>query len=190
MGNLWNSHGLIPPILPNVRPVSPQRSPYIMPIDIFVQCFSFTPTRCNLLIGLLNYRELLYNAGISNGFQWINGSFVERTEERQKRDPNDIDCVTFFYPPDTKSQKEFVDSNQLLFDHDIIKDTYFIDSYYVALPTCTDKQLIEETCYWYSLWSHNKDYVWKGFIEIPLNESADHSAKEIVDSLNSEAPNE
>lgn len=190
MGSLWNSHGLIPPVLPNVPSVSEQRSPYIMPIDIFVQFFGFTHTRRNLLTGLLKYRALLYSTGISNGFQWINGSFVENTEERQKREPNDIDCVTFFYPPTTKSQKEFADSNQLLFNHDKIKDIYFIDSYYVTLPTCTEKQLIDSTCYWYSLWSHNKDYVWKGFIEIPLNESVDHSAQEILASLNSETPNE
>ena len=34
--------------------------------------------------------------GIGSGFQWLDGSFLENVEMTEKRDPGDLDLVTFF----------------------------------------------------------------------------------------------
>lgn len=187
MPAIWDSRGLIPPISPD-SPAGPIRSPYLMTIEEFVRTFGFSLERCELLTGLLAYRKMVYGAGIVDGFQWLNGSFVTCTEMRQKRPPNDIDCVTFFKIPGGYSQKEFVEQHLALFDNLAIKQQYKVDSYWVGIESGQEVDLIRSVCYWYGLWSHNTDYVWKGFIEVPLN-PVDDEAVPLPVSLTPEAGN-
>ena len=72
----WELH-----VIPPVRPVPPEeqdlpenRSPYEATLLQLVERFVTTPERVKLLHDLMDYREALYGVGVTEGFQWINGS--------------------------------------------------------------------------------------------------------------------
>ena len=104
----WDWNGLIPPI----RPGTPEeeetapftRSPYEAELEQLVDRFLVSPERAMLIGGFLDYRAALHQIGITKGFQWVNGSFVEEVEdwEENPHAPNDIDVVTFYYPSDAE----------------------------------------------------------------------------------------
>jgi hypothetical protein len=65
----------------------------------FVDRFSSSPERIAILHSLLQFREELYKSGITSGFQWLDGSFMENIETLESRPPNDMDVVTFYHLP-------------------------------------------------------------------------------------------
>ncbi len=162
----WNSEGVLPPI-DSADPTSASRSPYQVALADFVLHFGTSEPRCAILDGLLRYRAALHAAGLVEGFQWINGSFLEHVEVVLNRPPNDVDVVTFYRLPAGATQKGIRDIAPDLFDHDSVKQEFRIDGYLVHLDQ-TPKALVERSAYWYSLWSHRRDRTWKGFIEIGL----------------------
>jgi hypothetical protein len=76
----WNISAVLPPIRPGAAGHSPDRSPYKASLSEVVERFAKTPARLEILRGLLNYRAELRKRGISTGFQWLNGSFMEHKE--------------------------------------------------------------------------------------------------------------
>lgn len=172
---MWNIHGVIDPI---TNEVSADRSPYEINILEFVQKFSFSNERIAILRKFLSYRNLMYQVGISFGFQWINGSFTENIEVLKKRPPNDIDVVSFIVEPiDPPSEIN------LLLDDGYIKQEYQVDGYFVGLND-DPSELVRRTAYWYSLWSHQRDtLIWKGFFQIALSQDDDLRAVQYLDSL-------
>jgi hypothetical protein len=55
--------------------------------------------------------------GLDNGFQWIDGSFVEDVEKSRGRAPGDVDIVTFAHRPASVADfKAFLNQNSMLFD--------------------------------------------------------------------------
>src|SRR5690606_22603416 len=95
--------------------------------------FSFSKTRQTILKGLLDYRKALYEAKIVNGFQWVDGSFMEDVETLENRAPNDLDVVTFFCLPNDESQESLYKQCAYLFDNDAVKDEFCIDGYVFPL---------------------------------------------------------
>ena len=79
----WNDSGLLPPFLDS--PASPRdRSPYRAPLgDAMIRFGSANAGRRALQSGLLDFRAALHRAGLTRGFQWIDGSFVEYVEASQ-----------------------------------------------------------------------------------------------------------
>ena len=99
----WDSRGLLPPFVSS--PTSGEgRSPYLVRLTDLVLRFGYTTARRTFLAGLLDYRADLHAAGIKNGFQWINGSFVEDKIGHSGEEPGDIDLVTFFHVPTGQTQ--------------------------------------------------------------------------------------
>ena len=93
-------------------------SPYKVEFLEFAQQFATSQHRADLLNGLIAYREALRNIGLTQGFQWIDGSFVEDVEQSRGRPPADIDVVTFAYGPqfaDPPAYRAWVLQNQALF---------------------------------------------------------------------------
>lgn len=122
---------------------------------------------------------MLFTCGIDKGTQWINGSFCEYVENTRKRPPNDIDIVTlFFLPEGYDNQEAFYNKNKLLFAHNLIKEAFCIDSYFLVFKDTMDYETCREIIYWNNLWSHTRDYQWKGFIEIPLDKTLDNDAQQ------------
>ncbi len=158
-------------------------SPYAVSLLDIVQRFSVSEERRRLLMGLLNFRAELHSAGLEQGFQWVDGSFVEHIEEIDDRSPRDIDVVTFFYIPNNHTQETIVRQFPNIFNHTGIKDTHKIDSYFVPLNQISPENLISLSMYWNSLWSHNRDNYWKGYLQVGLGRHEDSEARVELERL-------
>ena len=169
----WNMAGLLPPIRPGMPGHSPDRSPYSAILADVIDRFSTSPQRIDILQGLLRLRAAFHAAGLVSGFQWVNGSFLEQVEALEYRSPNDVDVVTYFDLPTGVSEASLVARVPEIFDHDVVKATYQVDHYPAVLGKPTDAFQIRQISYWYSMWSHRRDGVWKGFIQVSLDPTED-----------------
>ena len=172
----WNSAGVVP--AHNLAaPTSRDRSPYAVSLFDIVTHFGNTEARRYLLQKWLDFRAALYQVDIQEGFQWIDGSFVENIEQVSGRPPNDIDVVTFFYIPDGYTGAALYQRSPRLFDSEFVKDRYAIDAYFVQLNHARAEEIIEQSIYWYSIWSHTRTGQWKGYLQVDLSPSHDATAR-------------
>lgn len=168
-----NSSGVLPPFLPGVEPTnSAAMAPYRASITELASEFATTPERVAILKGLLDFRGKMRSAGIDQGFQWIDGSFLEDCERNRGRPPKDVDLVTFARRPYQYQQdadwRAFVAANQDLFNRKEVKAAYSCDAFYVDL-FLPPEAVVSRSRYWFGLFSHQRStYLWKGLIEVPL----------------------
>jgi hypothetical protein len=154
-----------------------QLSPYPCTTLDLCQRLGITSERRTILGKFLGFRERLHNEGLTTGFQWLDGSFLEDMETREGRPPADLDVVTVYWGYDTKFQASLVGrfpdiANPLLSKANYSLDHYPFDAGYS--PSFT----LEQTRYWILLFSHNRLGVWKGMLRIELNTpAADAAAK-------------
>lgn len=172
--------GIIPP-LDASDPTSVARSPYEMDIVQFVSLFALSSDRIKILKGFLNFRIDLATVGITEGFQWVDGSFTENIELIEKRSPNDVDVVTFFSFQAGDDDEMVYLRNPAIFDQPSVKSKYLVDSYFEGLHA-PGHYLVSRTVYWYSMWAHKRDFSWKGFVQVPLSPALDSTAMSILDS--------
>ncbi len=86
--------GLLPPYCGS-DPTQPHfLAPYPTTVEVIAQQMGWTPARSQILQGFLAFRHALNQAGLCEGFQWLDGSFAELIELRERRDPRDLDVVT------------------------------------------------------------------------------------------------
>lgn len=171
----WNPQGLLPPI-DVVNPASVERSPYRVALLDVVAQFATSPERRQILRGWLGYRAALHGIGLTVGFQWLDGSFLEQVEVLENRAPKDLDVVTFLSPP-----AGFAPSAQQMavLDNQAAKQAFRVDSYFVDLNLPVD-ELVQRSTYWYSMWSHRRDQAWKGYLEVDLNPTHDQQATDYL----------
>jgi hypothetical protein len=167
---LFNQSGVLPPFV-GVDPTIPAGcSPYqVKPVEL-VAAFATSGERNSLLRQLFQYRANLRSAGIANGFQWLDGSFMENVEIVRGRPPKDIDLVTFAHRPQhaqTLAQwGAFISANVTLFQRPIGD----LDAYYVDLNIPVEA-LVSRTTYWAGLFSHQRvTALWKGLLQLDLAE--------------------
>ncbi|MEZ4363230.1 MAG: hypothetical protein R3B48_23850 [Kofleriaceae bacterium] len=179
----WTADGVLPAI--NVsQPVSPERSPYVVSLTDYVLRFGQTPERRAVLDGFLRYRAELHEAGVVQGFQWLNGSFLEHVELTEGRAPNDVDVVTFYRLPAGVSQAQLMAKLGAHVDHDSVKAAFLVDHYFVSLGMDAER-LARTSAYWYSVWSHRRNQLWKGFVQVDLAPAEDTVAAATLASLTS-----
>jgi len=181
----WNPQGVLPPIN-STNPTSADRSPYAVSITDLILHYGTTPPRQTILSGFLAFRAALHAAGLTKGFQWIDGSFLENIELIEKRDPGDVDVVTFFHLPDGQTQQDLVNAHPRLFNPTHTKADYHVDAYFVQLNGNTPEPLVEQSTYWYSLWSHRRNGQWKGYLQIHLSPTDDAVAKANLDKMSNQ----
>jgi hypothetical protein len=179
----WNASGLLPPAN-FALPTSAERSPYTVSLVDLVSRFATSPERIAILDGFLRYRTRLHAAGLAEGFQWLDGSFVEQVEVRDQRAPRDIDVVTFYnLPPQCDQRALLANHTEVLSgaktDMALRKRNYSVDAYLVSL-SLPPAVLIRQTTYWYSVWSHRRDATWKGYLQVDL---APHEDRLAADTL-------
>lgn len=172
----WTDKGIIPAII-KLNPTSSERSPYQASLIDVILKYGTSPKRNQILLGLLNFRRELHKIGIIKGFQWIDGSFLEDIESQENRPPNDIDVVNFYYLPEGVKQRELILRNSKIFDPIIVKESFKVDGYFIAISLASPERLINRSSYWYSMWSHKRDGTWKGFLQIDLSPSDDETAR-------------
>jgi|AntDeeMinimDraft_4_1070355.scaffolds.fasta_scaffold01392_2 hypothetical protein len=181
----WTTEGVLPPVDDN-NPTSPARSPYEVSLADLVQRFGTSKERIRILDGFLGYRQSLHDAGLTQGFQWLNGSYMEHVEILEQRPPNDIDVVSFIEFPSDKNQRDILDAfNKVVGirpnEQEAIKQHFHVDAYFVPMNMISPERLVERSSYWYSMWSHRRDDSWKGFLKISL--LPDQAAREHLDRL-------
>ncbi len=133
-------------------------SPYPCTMSELCERFATSAKRREILKGSLTLRSQLFDLGI-NGFQWLDGSFLEDIEAQAARDPGDIDVVTFVTsPPDLEALTVIAGSNSWLLDPIHTKANYYVDHFLVSLGAAP-RTLIEISRYWYGLFSHRRDGV-------------------------------
>ena len=170
----WTTDDVLPPI-DATQPVSPYRASLT---DCILR-FATSPERIAILDGFLRYRAALHAAGLARGLQWLDGSFLEHVEENDGRPPNDLDVVTFYRLPPNRSQRDLASAwPQVFLDHLGVKTAYRVDGYVEHLGM-EPERLTRQASYWYSVWSHRRSQLWKGFVEVDLAPMNDASATAI-----------
>lgn len=150
-------------------------SPYPSTTLELCQQFGTSPERRNILSGFLDFREQLTSKGLTTGFQWLDGSFLEDVETREGRPPKDLDVVTVYWGYSLAFQQQVTANLPEFADPSLAKVNFFLDHYPFDAghrPETT----VELARYWISLFSHNRLAVWKGMLRVELNTAADDSA--------------
>ena len=179
----WSSANVLPPIRPGVQGHSPDRSPYRVSLVQVVERFAVSAERLKVLQGLMDYRQELHRAGIGFGFQWLDGSFMEHIEATENRPPNDVDVVSFFPLPAGMDQRQLAKDHAHLFDPEQTKARFYVDAYACILGEPTRDYHVKAISYWYSMWSHRRDHLWKGFVQVGLSPAEDTEAKKLLDLI-------
>lgn len=162
----FNIHGVLPPFIGSVPGEPPsQMSPYVVtPIDV-VNAFGSTADRLDILTKWLQHRDQLRKKGIESGFQWLDGSFVER------KAPKDLDVTTFFRRPKKTSGVEMaalMAQNLTIFGRVQAKAAYRLDVFWVDMDARAEA-VIDLTRYYCGLFSHNRgNFLWKGMLRVDL----------------------
>ena len=182
------NHSFVLPPFVGEQLTQAQGSPYHVTALELVQRFATSPERAVILRGLLDYRAELRGLGFVEGFQWLDGSFVENVEAHQSRTPNDVDVVTFAHAPTGLSNtaiQAMMNANPDIFVKERCKERFYCDPMVINLNKRPEK-LVQDVRYWYGLFSHRRgDHVWKGMLQLPL-QSDDEMARVILDNMSEE----
>ena len=198
----WNPQGVLPPVRPGAYDTDPDRSPYRVPVDHFVERFASSAARAEILQGFLDHRAALHQAGIITGYQWLDGSFAEDIEGLELRPPNDLDVVTFYPFVDAQREQELLTEFPHVFDSQYSKDAFRIDAYFYPIGVASTRSMIRWIVYWYSMWSHRRSMtgrsvrrrgssrsgfsrvnLWKGFLEVDLLPNRDACARNLLELM-------
>jgi hypothetical protein len=149
-------------------------SPYRVTLVEVCERWGTTLPRREILVGLLALRGALRALGITQGFQWLDGSFVEDVETTRGRPPGDIDVVTFFVPaPFDLADPAIANIVQIITDRAATKAVFRTDHFLVPLTT-PPELLVDDVRYLGGLFSHRRaDDVWKGMLRIDFDNAAD-----------------
>lgn len=177
----WNAQGVLPPI--NLAsPTSFDRSPYQISLTDLILRYATSPERSAILDGFLRFRAALHAVGLVQGFQWVDGSFLEHIEIIEERSPRDVDVVTFYHLSSGQTQQSLLTANLKLFDPKNTKQAYQVDAHFVQLNQQRPEPLVRQSAYWYSLWSHRRNDLWKGYLQVDLAPGEDEIAQTSLDA--------
>jgi hypothetical protein len=169
---------VLPPHLGDPRQPA-DLSPYQCTMEELCDRFATSARRKEILEGLLKLRKELFRRGIK-GFHWIDGSFLEDIESHEVRDPGDIDIITFVSEPiDLLALSAIVPRTDPLLNRTHTKATYSVDHFLIGLGH-PPHLLVDQSRYWYGLFSHRRDGVWKGMLKVGLADANDDAAATVV----------
>ena len=161
-----------------------QVSPYLSTSYELCVHFATSPQRIAILKGFLDFRAELRKQGLTNAVQWLDGSFLENVESRESRAPNDLDLVTVYWGYSRDFQNALVSNFPAFEDGRLSKAHFHLDHYPFDAedhPLFTARY----SSYWIQLFSHNRQGIWKGMLEIPLDTPAsDQQALDYLHSVN------
>ena len=167
--------GVLPPWVADPR-YGANMSPYQTSLVKVANLFCSTGERRTIFSGLLRYRQALASIGLTAGFQWLSGSFLEDIETLETRPPHDVDVVTFFERPTQHATdpqwRAFVTANMNLWIPAQTKNAYHCDAQYIDLSFHA-RYIVDRTRFWFGLFSHRRNGIWKGMLQVPLAISQD-----------------
>ena len=169
---------VLPPHLGDPRKPS-DLSPNPCTVQELCGTFATSAARKRILEGFLRLRAEMFAQGV-RGFQWIDGSFLENIEAEKSRDPNDVDVVTFVdQPARPVDLLARLGSVPAILNPTQGKVVYLVDHYLIPLGSAP-VAIVEMTRYWYGLFSHRRDGVWKGMLRVEMADKADDDAARIA----------
>jgi len=177
--------GVLPPWIADPR-FAANMSPYQTSLVKIANSFCSTADRCTIFNGLLQYRQALAGIGLTSGFQWLSGSFLEDIETLENRPPRDVDVVTFCQRPAPHAAdpqwQAFVNANRNLWVPAQTKAAYRCDAHFVDLSFHAP-YIVDNTRSWFGLFSHRRNGIWKGMLQVPLAISQDDAdASQLVNA--------
>ncbi len=165
---------VLPPHLGDAQQKA-DHSPYPCTMPELCRRFGTSDSRRDILEGFLGLRSKLFDMGL-RGFQWLDGIFLENIEAQANRDPGDIDVVTFVADPLGRHELEkLIGENSWLRKPNELKRTYHVHHFLLPLGT-EPRLLVEFVCYWYGLFSHRRDGLWKGMLTVDLEDRSEDTA--------------
>lgn len=168
--------GVLPPYLGPTATDPAAMSPYPTTLTRIANRLCASGERKVILRGLLRYRQALNGIGLSDGFQWLSGSFMEDIETIESRPPRDIDVVTFIHRPAAVANDPawllFFNAHLNLFQPPAVKAAYHCDAYFIDMNTGPEN-IVNQTRYWFGLFGHRRTGLWKGLLQLPLAVSQD-----------------
>ncbi len=153
-------------------------SPYEADAVEIVSRLGNSESRRQILSRWLDHRSALRSIGIDQGFQWLDGSFLE------EKDPKDLDVVCFFYFPESVRTEDdqycLWSANLQLFERSAVKSGYSLDAFFLPLQM-SPEALVSLSRYYLQLFSHQREsYLWKGMLQVRLEDTNDDGAKELL----------
>lgn len=168
--------GVLPPFIGPDGPggSSENMSPYAVTAVEVVTTLGGTDEREGILRKWLKHRAALRELGIVRGFQWLDGSFVE------DKAPRDLDVVTFFHQPSSIESRDeltkLLEDNSYVFERRQVKKAYNLDFFPIGLDERIET-IVNVAAYYLNLFSHRRgDFVWKGILQVSLENVADDTA--------------
>jgi hypothetical protein len=179
----FDMRGLLPPVN-GIDDTHPDRSPYFCTMTELCSAMGTSDHRKALLRNLIEYRALIASDDFVEGIQFINGSFVENIEVNEGRHPKDIDVFSILMPPakyvSTPSLWQTTGSvfwQTEIADNPKNKARFSLDVYGLMVNVRNLGPFLQQSLYWYSLFSHKRsNHEWKGFAAVPLNMADDKAA--------------
>jgi len=91
--------------------------------------------------------------------------------------------VTFVYTPD-----DFAPTDEQIGCWSMMrprhsKAQFLVDSYFVEINQLPVEAIVQQSAYWYSMWSHRRNQAWKGYLQIDLSPAYDADARECLTQL-------
>lgn len=171
-------NGLLPPhhSSQNGGPARPDElSPFLATTLELCQRFGGTLERRAILRGYLQMRQRLTDLQVVEGFQWVDGHFLEEYEKRTRKPPESIRVVTFCRTPKAIADPNYSSLFQPLMSRRVTQATFHVSHQLISLGWPAHS-IIEATRMQAAMMSHSDEGVWKGYIRIPLNTPDDDAA--------------
>lgn len=174
----FDHNHVLPPFINGDPSVSTNQSPYKCGIMEFCERFSFTKHRINILKNFVSYRIKLHEIEITEGFQYVDGSFIENKEAAAGLPPGDIDIATFYFVNSKRTQALAGVKFPEFCDRVLTKQKYEIDDlvFDISIGVKNPYKLINYTNFITSLFSYSRRDYRKGMVEIKLNTVAEDRA--------------
>jgi hypothetical protein len=158
-------------------------SPYPATSFEVILRYGVSRERIDILKGWLSHRSALRAIGFRQGFQWLDGSFLE------DKTPKDLDVVSFVYMgapsfENIEAAWHARTSNIQIFDRGTVKAAFHVDLFSVDLLD-SPELLVGATRYFFGLFSHQRStLIWKGMLQVRLeDDGSDESASEMLQAL-------
>ena len=166
----FDHNNVIPPFIGNDATEYGENSPYLCTSLELCERFATSEDRKQILLGFINFRLALRNFGFTNGFQILDGSFLENIETSEQRSPKDLDLLTIYWGYDISFQQNINNNFPAFFNPEMAKQDYLLDHYFLDMYI---PSAIDQIFYWNQLFSHNRNLVWKGMLKIIVNTPED-----------------
>ena len=172
----FNENKVLPPHRGDPKKES-DMSPFPATTLQLCERFAHSKARRPFLRGLMEFRAVLNELQMIEGFQWLDGYFMEDFEHQKSKTPDFIQVVTFYkQPPKPFPHPDLTDTFAILQDPGLLERKYRVTHQVVRLDLPPQK-LVNRTRFWWSQMSHTEEEeVWKGLVQVPLNTPEDDAA--------------